>query len=194
MKFELIGSRNLHNKIKGNVSRQRAVHLVTYNYYNYCFYRTSAAALPGWWYCYSPVNKLPPRLATSRPLGKRSEPFLATKRPTASDEVARGWLVSLEGFAFALPAKNGEWRDSHLGFQVSFASPWLQWRNVLIPLQVNLLNVCVYLHHRRSKFVYFVPKLTTSGSRKKTRTCFNLESILGKEITQPRNPWHLHTF
>ena len=34
MKFELIGSRNLHNKIKGNVSRQRAVHLVTYNYYN----------------------------------------------------------------------------------------------------------------------------------------------------------------
>ena len=60
MKFELIGSRNLHNKIKGNASRQRAVHLVTYNYYNYCFYRTSAAALPGWWYCYSPVTKPPP--------------------------------------------------------------------------------------------------------------------------------------
>ena len=30
------------------------------------------------------------RLATSRPLGERSEPLLATKRPTASDEVARG--------------------------------------------------------------------------------------------------------
>ena len=59
MKFELIGSRNLHNKIKGNASRQRAVHLVTYNYYNYCFYRTGAAALPCWWYCYSPVNKPP---------------------------------------------------------------------------------------------------------------------------------------
>ena len=57
MKFELIGSRNLHNKIKGNASRQRAVHLVTYNY---CFYRNSAAALPGWWYCHSPVNKPPP--------------------------------------------------------------------------------------------------------------------------------------
>ena len=30
------------------------------------------------------------RLATSRPLGERSEPFLAAKRPTASDEVERG--------------------------------------------------------------------------------------------------------
>ena len=63
------------------------------------------------------------RLATSRPLGERSEPFLAVKRPTASDEVARGRLVSLAGFSFAFRAKNGELRDSHLGFQVSFASP-----------------------------------------------------------------------
>ena len=30
------------------------------------------------------------RLGTSRPLGERSEPCLAAKRPTASDEVARG--------------------------------------------------------------------------------------------------------
>ena len=59
------------------------------------------------------------RLATSRPLGERSEPCLAAKRPTASDEVARGRLVSLDGFPFAFRAKNGEWRDSHLGFQVS---------------------------------------------------------------------------
>ena len=58
------------------------------------------------------------RLVTSRPLGERSEPCLATKRPTASDEVARGLLVSLNGFPFAFRAKNGEWRDSHLGFQV----------------------------------------------------------------------------
>ena len=29
----------------------------------------------------------------------------------------------------------------------------------------------------------FRRKLTTSGSRKKTKTCFNLESILGKEIS-----------
>ena len=108
------------------------------------------------WPCYS-TN---PRLATSWPLGERSQPCLATKRPTASDEVARGRLVSLDGFPFAFRAKNGEWRDSHLGFQVSFASPWLQWQNVLIPLRLNLLNVCVYLHHRRSKFVYFVRKLS----------------------------------
>ena len=35
-------------------------------------------------------------------------PFLAPKRPTASDEVARGRLVSLAGFSFAFRAKNGE--------------------------------------------------------------------------------------
>ena len=34
----------------------------------------------------TPVTK-PCRLATSRPLGERSEPFLAAKRPTAIDEV-----------------------------------------------------------------------------------------------------------
>ena len=45
-----------------------------------------------------------------------------TKWPTTSDEVVRGQLVSLERFPFAFRAKNGEWRDSHLGFQVSFAS------------------------------------------------------------------------
>ena len=61
----------------------------------------------------------------------------------ASDEVARARLVSLDGFPFAFRVKNGEWRDLHLGFQVSFASPWLQWQNVLIPLPLNLLNVCV---------------------------------------------------
>ena len=67
-----------------------------------------------------------------------------------------GQLVSLDGFPFAFRAKNGELRDLHLGFQVSFVSPWLQWQNVLIPLRLNLLNVYVYLHHWRSKFVYFV--------------------------------------
>ena len=56
------------------------------------------------------------RLATSRPLGERSEPCLAAKRPTASVEVARGRLVSLDGLPFAFRAKSGEWRDSHLGF------------------------------------------------------------------------------
>ena len=48
---------------------------------------------------------------------------VSAKRPTASDEVARGRLVSLDGFSFAFLAKNGEWRDLHFGFPVSFASP-----------------------------------------------------------------------
>ena len=42
-----------------------------------------------WW-------ALLPGLATGRPLGERSEPFLAAKRPTASDEVARGRPVPYE--------------------------------------------------------------------------------------------------
>ena len=42
-------------------------------------------------------------------------------RPTASDEVTRGRLVSFDGFPFAFRAKNGEWRDLHFGFQVSFS-------------------------------------------------------------------------
>ena len=125
---------------------------------------------------------------------------LVWPQATKSGEVD---LSCLMGFPFAFRVKNGEWRDLHLEFQVSFASPCLQWRNVQIPLQLNLLNMCVYLHHQRSKFVYFVRKLsltmikrklTTSGGQKKTKTCFNPESILGKEISQPRNLRHPHTF
>ena len=67
--------------------------------------------------------KFPIRLATSRPLGEWSEHCLAAKRPTVSDEVARGRLVSLDGFPFTFCAKNGEWRDFYLRFPVSFASP-----------------------------------------------------------------------
>ena len=56
-------------------------------------------------------------------------------------------------------------------------------------LRPNLLNVCVYLHHRRSKFVYFVRTLSLTmilgenwwpqGAGKKIKICFNLESTLG---------------
>ena len=56
-------------------------------------------------------------------LASEAKPCLATKQPTASNEVARARLVSLDGFPFTFHAKNGDWRDSHLGFQVSFASP-----------------------------------------------------------------------
>ena len=56
--------------------------------------------------CDSEAGILRRRLATSRPLGERaSEPFLAAKRPTASDEVARGRLVSIAGFSLAFRAK-----------------------------------------------------------------------------------------
>ena len=47
---------------------------------------------------------------------------------------------------------------------------------MLIPLRVNLLNVCVYLHHRRSKFVYFVRKLTTLRGRKKKQKLVSISN------------------
>ena len=121
---------------------------------------------------------------------------LVWPQATKSGEVD---LSRLMGFPFAFRIKNGEWRDLHLGFQVSFASPCLQWRDVQIPLQLNLLNMytCVSPSSKEqicllcAKVVSnndFRRKLMTSGGRKKTKTCFNLESILGKEISQPRNP------
>ena len=79
------------------------------------------------------------RLATGRPLGERSEPFLAAKRPTASDEVARGRLVSREGLPFAFRAKIGS------GVTRIWVFRFLRWRNV---------------SHRRSEFVYSVRKLS----------------------------------
>ena len=43
-----------------------------------------------WALAHSTLRPSHTRLATSRPLGERSEHCLASKRPTASDEVARG--------------------------------------------------------------------------------------------------------
>ena len=60
---------------------------------------------------------------------------LVWPQATKSGEVD---LSRLMGFPFAFCVKNGEWRDLHLGFQVSFASPCLQWWDVQIPLQLNL--------------------------------------------------------
>ena len=65
------------------------------------------------------------RLPTGRPhefLSERSELF-RPRSGHASDEVANGRLVSLEGLPFTFPAKHGEWRDWPLEFQVAFASP-----------------------------------------------------------------------
>ena len=55
--IELIGSSNLYNKIKAQLSRQRAVFPELHNHY--CF-RTRAVALPVWCYGHSLVNKPPP--------------------------------------------------------------------------------------------------------------------------------------
>ena len=41
----------------------------------------------------------------------------------ASNEVARGRLVLLEGFSFEFRAKNEEWRDLQLLSQIAFGSP-----------------------------------------------------------------------
>ena len=61
--------------------------------------RLSSLIVPG--NCFRDIL-LEGRLAKSRPFGERSEPCLAAKRPTASDEVARGRLVSLDGFAICI--------------------------------------------------------------------------------------------
>ena len=43
------------------------------------------------------ANRVLCRLVTSRPLGERSEPYSAAKRPTASDEVVPRHMKSDEG-------------------------------------------------------------------------------------------------
>ena len=56
-----------------------------------------------------------------------------------------------------------KWGVAWLAFGVSgfiCESLTSKWWNVLIPLWLNLMNVCVYLHHRTKKFVYFVRKLS----------------------------------
>ena len=55
------------------------------------------------------------RLATSWPLGERSEAFLAAKRPTVSDEVARGHMKSDEGLF---------WKSREECDKICF--PWVQ--------------------------------------------------------------------
>ena len=49
--------------------------------------------------------------------------YVRPRSGRASDEVARGRLVSLEGFSFAFRAKNEEWRDLQLVSQIAFGSP-----------------------------------------------------------------------
>lgn len=91
----------------------------------------------------------------------------------------RSFCLANKRFLFAICSKNGDWHHSHLEFQVT-----------LIPLQQRQSNLCTFLQHRKGKFVNFVLKLsetkisgviTISDGQKKTKACFNVESILGKE-------------
>ena len=65
--------------------------------YQYGLWKTVSKHLKPW------PTTLNTRLATSRPLGERSEPCLTASRPTAGDEVAGGRLVSLNGFSLDFP-------------------------------------------------------------------------------------------
>ena len=90
-------------------------------------------------------------------------------RPQATKSGEVDWS-RLMCFPFAFRAKNGDWHDLHLGFQVSFASPCLQWRNVQIPLQLNLLNMCVYLHHRKEQICLLCVKVVSNNDFRRELT------------------------
>ena len=149
-------------------------------------------------FVYKLVTSIETRLATSRPLGKRSEPCLATKRPTASDKVERGRLVSLDGFHlhFAPKMGNGVLAFGVTGFicesltsmaECADSTPTKSIEGVCVSPS-SKEQICLLCVRKLSLTNDFRRKLTSSGGRKKTKTCFNLESILGKEISQPRNP------
>ena len=87
------------------------------------------------------------RLATSRPLGERSEPLLAAKRPTASEEglfwKSRG---PSELFLWDDPDQDqwseisrimtdqmNRWIQSGQGFIGSFELPWSEWSPITDP-------------------------------------------------------------
>ena len=70
-----------------------------------------------------------------------------------SDEVARGRLVSLEGFSFSFGSKNEEWRDLQLVSQITF-----EWRQLSVPLRPKQSNMHAFQNRQKSKFVYSVLK------------------------------------
>ena len=147
--------------------------------------------------------KFPIRLATSRPLGEWSEHCLAAKRPTASDEVARSTCLA---WWFSIHILHQKWGVAWLLFGVSgFICESLTSMAECVDSTPTKSIECVCVSPSSKEQICllyekvvsnndFWRKLMTSGGRKKTKTCFNLESILGKEISQPRNPWHPHTF
>ena len=49
--------------------------------------------------------------------------YVRPRSGRARDEVARGRLVSFEGFSFAFRAKKWKWHDLQLVSQITFGSP-----------------------------------------------------------------------
>ena len=54
-------------------------------------------------------------------LGRKAA-IVRSRSGQVSNKVARGQLVSLEGFSFVFRAKNKEWRDLQLVSQITFGS------------------------------------------------------------------------
>ena len=114
--------------------------------------------------CYQRDNSnLLRRLATSRP-----HEFLSEQRPSflgceAAKRAAKSRGVALSRLRGAICVSRQTWGEASLAFDVSgciFESPRLQWRNVLISLRKNQSNACVFLRHRKVKFIYFEQKLS----------------------------------
>ena len=104
--------------------------------------------------------------------------LVRSRSDRASDEVARGRLVSLEGFSFTFRAKNEEWRDLQLVSQITFGRNSDQSNRTCLRFScasTDQIGICLLFTNKNIK------RKLTSG-QKKTKACFNLELIAGKEI------------
>ena len=72
--------------------------------------------------------------------------YVRPRSGRASDEVARGRLVSLEVFSFSFRAKNEVWRDRQL---------LVEWRKLSVPFRSKQSYVCAFLLRRKSKLNLF---------------------------------------
>ena len=111
------------------------------------------------------------------------------KSSKASHEVVRGWLALLEGLPDVFCFKNGEWRESHLGFSVTFASHRIQWFH-----SDKNNRVCVFCTYKEQINFYLLSaevvtnkdfryKLTTSGGWKKPKLVLISSRYSWKEIS-----------
>ena len=106
------------------------------------------------------------RLATSRPqefLSERGELF-RPRSGQVSDEVPRGRLMSrLRGFHLRFAPNMGSSVTPIWGFRLHLRVPdfkgGMYWFD---PFWQKQSNACVFLRHRKSKFIYFVLKVVSN--------------------------------